>query len=97
MYLEIFLADFAVFRFFGEFRWISRKYLNFVGPRPREISEALSCIMKSIMKGLIASFDVDHNLYQLHFVNNSQALMYNIKVNSYHYVDCHQCLRILLI
>ena len=41
MYLEIFLADFAVFRVFGEFRGISRKYLNFAGPRPREISEAL--------------------------------------------------------
>ena len=38
MYLEIFPADFAVFRVF----WgISRKYLNFAGPRPREISEAL--------------------------------------------------------
>ena len=35
MYLEIFLADFAVFRVF----WgISR---DFAGPRPREISEAL--------------------------------------------------------
>ena len=29
------------FAFFGEFRRISRKYLNFVGQRPREISEAL--------------------------------------------------------
>ena len=29
------------FPFFGEFRGISRKYLNFAGPRPREISEAL--------------------------------------------------------
>ena len=38
MYLEIFLADFAFFR---EFRGISRKYPNFAGPRPREISEAL--------------------------------------------------------
>ena len=39
MYLEIFLADFVVFRVF----WgISRKYLNFAGPRPREISEALN-------------------------------------------------------
>ena len=36
MYLEIFLADFA------GFRGISPKYLNFGGPRPREISEALS-------------------------------------------------------
>ena len=35
MYLEIFLADFAVFC------GISLKYLNFTGPRPREISEAL--------------------------------------------------------
>ena len=26
---------------FGRFRGISRKYLNFEGPRPREISEAL--------------------------------------------------------
>ena len=30
------------FAFFWEFRGISRKYLNFAGPRPREISEALS-------------------------------------------------------
>ena len=42
MYLEIVLADFAVFRVFWEFRGISRKYLNFAGPRPREISEALN-------------------------------------------------------
>ena len=38
MYLETSLAYFAVF---GEFRRISRKYLNFAGLRPREISEAL--------------------------------------------------------
>ena len=38
MYLEIFLADFVVFRVF---LGISRKYLNFAGPRPCEISEAL--------------------------------------------------------
>ena len=41
MYLEIFLADFAIFRVF----WgISRDFAEipeFVGPRPREISEAL--------------------------------------------------------
>ena len=30
------------FMFFGEFCGISRKYLNFAGPRLREISEALS-------------------------------------------------------
>ena len=36
MYLEIFLADFAVFRVF---LGISR---NFANPRPREISEALA-------------------------------------------------------
>ena len=36
MYLEVFLGDFAVFR------GISWKYLNFTGPRPREISEALT-------------------------------------------------------
>ena len=39
MYLEIFLADFTVFRVF---LGISRKYQNFAGPRPREISEALN-------------------------------------------------------
>ena len=43
MYLEIFLADFAVFRVV---LGISRKYLNFVGPRLREISEALTIIRK---------------------------------------------------
>ena len=32
------------FAFLGEFRGISRKYLNFAGPRPREISEALHII-----------------------------------------------------
>ena len=49
----VFLANFAKIdqfcidmtsvgeRFFWEFRGISRKYLNFAGPRPREISEAL--------------------------------------------------------
>ena len=29
------------FAFLGEFRGISRKYPNFAGPQPREISEAL--------------------------------------------------------
>ena len=38
MYLEIFPADFAVF---CVFLGILRKYLNFAGPRPREISKAL--------------------------------------------------------
>lgn len=47
--------------------------------------------MKSIMKGLIASFDVDHNHYQLHFVNKSQVLMYNLKINGHYYVNYHQC------
>ena len=41
MYLEIFLADFVVFRVF---LGISRKYLNFASLRPREISEALHII-----------------------------------------------------
>ena len=31
----------SISRFFWEFRGISRKYQNFAGPRPREISEAL--------------------------------------------------------
>ena len=48
MYLEIFLADFAVFHDFWEFRGILRKYLNFAGLRPREISEAL--ILVTLLK-----------------------------------------------
>ena len=45
MYLAIFLADFAVFR------GISRKYLNFAGPRLCEISEALysTCKLYKLM------------------------------------------------
>ena len=47
------------FAFFWEFRGISRKYLNFAGPRPREISEALTsyiykltCKLILVMKNL---------------------------------------------
>ena len=51
MYLEIFLADFAVFRvFLGEFRGISRKHLNFAGPRSRELSEALYIVQMFIIE-----------------------------------------------
>ena len=32
----------GIFSFLGEFRGISRKDLNFAGPRPREISQALN-------------------------------------------------------
>ena len=42
MYLEIIWRISRYFAFFWEFRRISRKYLNFTGPRPREISEALA-------------------------------------------------------
>ena len=45
MYLEIFLADFAVF---CVFLGISLKYLNFADPRPREISEALYIYAKKV-------------------------------------------------
>ena len=37
------------FAFFGEFRGISLKYLKFAGPRPREISEALSMFFVGIV------------------------------------------------
>ena len=50
MYLEIFLADFAVFRVF---LGISRKYLNFAGPRPHEISEALFLVTIPFLSTLI--------------------------------------------
>ena len=36
------------FAFFWEFRGISRKYLNFTVPRPREISEALCISLAAI-------------------------------------------------
>lgn len=46
MYLEIFLADLAVFRVFfgGGFREI---LLNFAGPQPHKISEALFIIVST--------------------------------------------------
>ena len=50
MYLEIFLADFAVFRVF---LGISR---DFAGPRPREISEALLKELNHIASVHIAYF-----------------------------------------
>ena len=50
MYLEIFLADFMVFR------GISRKYLNFAGPRPREISETLIFGGAYLWRGLLSEF-----------------------------------------
>ena len=37
MYLEIFLADFAVFRVFLGISWDFAEYLNFAGPRKREL------------------------------------------------------------
>ena len=37
------------FAFFGEFRGISRKYLNFAGLRPHEISEALLTAGKKLI------------------------------------------------
>ena len=45
MYLEIFLADFAVFRVFWGISW------DFAGPRPREILEALVIIIIIIKTG----------------------------------------------
>ena len=42
MYLIRFRLNFVVFACFCEFHGISRIYLNFAAPRPREISEALT-------------------------------------------------------
>ena len=64
MYLEIFLADFA---FLGEFRGISRKCLNFAGPRPREISEALSDTCSNIS---VADFHVFYHTPCKDFLTN---------------------------
>ena len=56
MYLEIFLADFAVFRVFLR---ISRDFAEipeyFAGPRPREISEALSKVSATLTSLLFES------------------------------------------
>ena len=41
MYLEIFLADFAIFRVFWGISQDFTEIPDFAGPRPREISEAL--------------------------------------------------------
>ena len=46
--------DFAVFRVFWGFRGISRKYLNFAGLRPREISEALVLAFDVLLHSLAA-------------------------------------------
>ena len=59
MYLEIFLADFVVFR------GILREYLNFSGPRPREISEALIFGGAYLWRGLLSEFysiSISHSL-----------------------------------
>ena len=44
MYLVRFLANFGGF---DMFLWISRIYLKFTAPRPREISEALKCTVNA--------------------------------------------------
>ena len=44
------------FAFFGEFHGISRKYLNFAGPRLREISEALNRIECMSCMEILRSF-----------------------------------------
>ena len=45
------------FVFFGEFRGISWKYLNFTGPRPRELSEALKSLNWDRQLIIINSFN----------------------------------------
>ena len=47
------------FAFFGEFRGISRKYLNFAGPRPRKISEVLLLGFQSVLNSQLKDFIVD--------------------------------------
>ena len=82
--------DFAVFRVFWEFRGISRKYLNFAGPRPREISEAL------VIEGFFCkSFTV--LLSQLCVVLTTMfTMLLSVFVRMYNYnccpiVDKHEC------
>ena len=73
MYLEIFLADFA---FLGEFRRILRKYLNFAGPRPREISEALSYRGVHIVES------------KKRLKKGRGSILYYVKVSATYRVDC---------
>ena len=51
------------FAFFGQFRGIARKYLNFAGPRPREISETLYKAEYVVVKAILFGFK---NLPGLH-------------------------------
>ena len=46
----------GISRFWGEFRGILWKYLNFTGPRPREISEALTSVMWAPCLKVLAVF-----------------------------------------
>ena len=46
-------------RVFLEFRRISRNYLNFAGPRPREISEARLCCIKGFVYRLSCDSHLD--------------------------------------
>ena len=77
MYLEIFLADFA---FFWEFRGISRKNLNFTGPRLREISEALIwCWSLLGLKGLMTA------LFSTMMEANKLSYFYQHKLSAWKY------------
>ena len=89
MHLEIFLADFAVFRVF----WgISRKYLNFAGPRPRELSEALTMVSYYEMIQIIEMFETTdrfvkqtpHTLYlTLEKLNAEKAVRFPRRLQFY--------------
>ena len=56
---KYFLRISRYFAFFWEFRGISRKYLNFVGPRPCEISEALSLRWPMLNSGVMINRILD--------------------------------------
>ena len=67
-YLEIFWRISRYLAFLGEFRGISRKYLNFAGPRPREISEAL---MRKLTPARVSYRDDFLILYQVYIMTES--------------------------
>ena len=64
------------FAFLGEFCGISRKYLNFAGPRPREISEALSYRGVHIIES------------KKRLKKGRGSILYYVKVSATYRVDC---------
>ena len=86
MYLVRFLANFAGFRVF---LWISRDFadLKFAAPRPREISEALTCNFKLNSH---CSFNFELT-WMYNFIPNCTPLNSVIIINYWLEIKRHNC------